>query len=352
MYPTALREVMKMKLIESIATYTGESRRRMEQILNDDIKAMIAKIARNQEDASIIDSSILKELIEMDVFRYCDGKIKPNTAMFFEEDIEKFYTPIFAMGKDLADIVKHTGDELKNSSPNIRNFIGSIMGMGQGLHAALKNMNLATNWQNKTGKYEKSKVDFNQQCEAYDCFGEDLQIKRIHRGKIYTSVVIGPGNDDYCSYLWNAQKVVTNNGALDFYNNLVTYLTDTIPLLITVNIHDESLKKVAQISNIDISDITSVISVEDAQKYQYVINKISKACTEYIISNMDHIQELLMCTIVGKQGVPTESMMMNFWRYLRRAAAINLYQNGFLNDNVPTAGTITIFYDNNIDYFG
>ena len=341
-----------MKLIESIATYTGESRRRMEQILNDDVKVMVAKIARNQEDASIIDSSILIELIEMDVFRYCDSKIKPNTAIFFEEDIKKLYTPIFAMGKDLADIVKNTGDELKNSSPNIRNFIGSIMGMGQGLHAALKNMNLATNWQNKTGKYEKSKVDFNQQCEAYNCFGEDLQIKRMHRGRTYTSVVIGPGNDDYCSYLWNVKKAVTTNGTLDFYNNLVTYLTDTIPLLVTGSIHDESLMKVAQISNIDVGDITSVISVEDAQKYQYIINKISKACKEYIISNMDYIQELLRSTIVGQQGVPPESMMMNFWRFLRRAVAINLYKNGFLNDKVPTNGTITIFYDNKIDYFG
>ncbi len=44
-------------------------------------------------------------------------------------------------------------------------------------------------------------------------------------------------------------------------------------------------------------------------------------------------------------------MMMNFWRYLRKAVAIQLYKNGFLDDNVPGNGSITIFYENGINYF-
>lgn len=340
-----------MKLIESIASYTGESRRRMQQVLTADVKDMIAKVSRNQLNASEIDCNILKELIEMDVFRDCDGQIKPYTAIFFEEDIEKLYNPIFVMGERLADIVICNGTELENSSPNIRNFIGSIMGMGQGLHSALKSVNLASNWQNKTGKYEKCKVDFNQECQVFMKFGEDLQIKRVHRGNDYTSVVIGPGTDDYCSYIWNAKQLSSNSGIHEFYDNLVTYLTDAIPLLLMGKIQDESLEKVALNANIDIYDKSSVITCEESDKYHYTIKKISDACTEYFLNNIEQVKNMLTSTIVGQQGAPFENMMMNLWRYLRKAVAIKLYENGFLNDKVPVNGSITVFYENGIDYF-
>jgi hypothetical protein len=342
---------MKMKLIESIASYTGKSRKRMEEVLNNDVKEIIAKVVRSQEDTSNIDNALLEELMEMDVFKYYDGQIKPNTAIFFKEDIERMYTPIFMMGEQLAEITNTVGNELKNYSPNIRNFIGSIMGMGQGLHTALKNMNLALNWQNKTGKYEKSKVDFNEECQAYFNFGEDLQIKRVHRGNRYTSVIIGSGTEDYCSYLWNAKRNYANTEIHGFYDNLVNYLTDTLPLLISREIYDESLAKAAQIAHIDIDDASSVISVDDAQKYEPIINKISNECTLYFLDNIGQVHELLMSTIVGQQGVPPENMMMNFWRYLRKSVAMNLYKNGFLNDKVPQNGQITIFYENDIDFF-
>lgn len=340
-----------MRLIESIASYTGQSRRRMEQILNDEVKEIIVRIVRNQKDTSNIDKTLLEELIKMDVFKYFNGQIKPNTAIFFEEDIEKMYIPVLKMGEQLAEITSTVGNELKTCSPNIRNFIGSIMGTGQGLHTALKNMNLALNWQNKTGKYEKSKVDFNEECQAYYSFGADLQIKRVHRSNRYTSVIIGPGTDDYCSYLWNAKKYQTNIEIYGFYDNLVNYLTDTLPLLISREIFDESLTKVAQLAHIDIDDVSTVITVKDAQVYEPIINKISAACTQYFLENIEQVNELLISTIVGQQGVPPENMMMNFWRYLRKSVAINLYKNGFLNDKISENGQITIFYENEINFF-
>lgn len=341
-----------LKLVESIASYTGESYTRIKQVLNDDVKNIIAKAARDQGYILQIESKLLNELIDMDVFTYANGAVRANTAIFFEEDIQMLYTPVFNMGSDIANIVKHTGYEIAHCSPNVRNFIGSIMGMGQGLHAALKEMKLASNWQNKIGRYEKSKVDFNQQCGAYNKFGEDLQIKRIHRGRHFTSVVIGPGNNDYFSYLWNNTSTIPGEKNKEFFGSIITYLTDVFPLLISGQISDESLKVAAEAAHIDTSDTSSVITVEDAKRYQPIIQNISEACTQYILDHIELIHELLSSTTVGQQGVPTENMMMNFWRYLRRTVAINLYKNSFLEDNVKTNGTITVFYDNAIDYFG
>ncbi len=271
-----------MKLVESIASYTGESRKRIQEILTDEVKYAIAKISKNQAKASELDIKILNELIDMDIFQNHNGEIKPYTAIFFEEDIERLYSPIFLIAENLADIVISNSTELKNSHPNIRNFVGSIVGMGQGLHSALKNVKLASNWQNKTGKYEKSKVDFNEECQSFIKFGEDLQIKRIHRGNNYTSVVIGPGRDDYCSYLWSAKQLYSNDQVHKFYDSLVAYLTDSIPLLLMGKIQDEYLLKVVQNANINTCRSDSLITCKDAERYQHIINKISSACTNVI----------------------------------------------------------------------
>ena len=40
-----------MKIIHSIASYTGNSRKNMEQILNDEVKNTIVKITENSEYA-------------------------------------------------------------------------------------------------------------------------------------------------------------------------------------------------------------------------------------------------------------------------------------------------------------
>lgn len=346
-----------MKLLESIATYTGESRRNIENILSEEVKYLIGKVVKTPDKLSSTETSLLHngslldDLIEMDVLRYSAGGIKPNTAIFFAEDIERLYAPVFSLAEQIAEVVKVNARELSDASPNIRNFIGSIMGMGQGLHTVLKSNNLAANWQNKTGKFAKSKVDFNEDCPAYHKFGADLQIKRIHRGNEYTSVIIGDGNDNYCSYLWNMSKVSAKQDAQEFSNHLVTYLTDVFPLLIIGKHSQPSLEKAARLVHIDIDDKSSVITLKDARKYQPVIERISGACVAFFYENMAQVREMLLSTFVGQQGVPVENMMMNFWRYLRRSAAIKLYENGFLADQVPANGSITVFYVNAIGYF-
>jgi len=42
---------LSMKIIHSIASYTGNSRKNMEQILNDEVKNTIVKITENSEYA-------------------------------------------------------------------------------------------------------------------------------------------------------------------------------------------------------------------------------------------------------------------------------------------------------------
>jgi hypothetical protein len=47
--------------------------------------------------------------------------------------------------------------------------------------------------------------------------------------------------------------------------------------------------------------------------------------------------------------VPAENMMLNLWRYIRKAIAREMYATGFFMDCVPERGVITIFYENQLE---
>jgi hypothetical protein len=64
---------------------------------------------------------------------------------------------------------------------------------------------------------------------------------------------------------------------------------------------------------------------------------------------LDSLRDLLKSTTCGRRGVPTQNMMLNLWRYLRRALAKTLYAKGFFTDRAPETGVIAIFYENNVE---
>jgi hypothetical protein len=43
-------------------------------------------------------------------------------------------------------------------------------------------------------------------------------------------------------------------------------------------------------------------------------------------------------------------MTLNLWRYIRKVAAKKLYANGFFTDTIPEKGTLTVFYENNVEW--
>lgn len=338
-----------MELIESIACYSGSIRSKIKRVLTNDVKAIIATLVQNPSFISCVDTDLLKELIDMDIFKHTYNKLIPNTAIFFEEDMQLIKKSVEEISEKIADITKENAAGLDSCAPDVKNFIGCIM-VGQELHGMLNKRGLVSTWQTKTGAYERSKVDFNQSCEVYQSFGDDLQNKSVDKGDKFTSVTIGFGGNDYISYLFNARN--NNNKNIDmFYEKLAFGLIDIIPLLINGQIQNEPLRDAARKANINVDSQSTCITVKDAEKYKVIIDKISNKCTDYYITNMIKIQDLLSNTIVGSQGAPIENLMMNFWRYMRKIISQKLYDNGFLVDNIPQNGSATIFYENSINYF-
>jgi hypothetical protein len=338
-----------MELIESIACYSGSIRSKIRRVLTDEVKSIIVTLVHNPSFVSSVDIDLLKELIDMDVFKYTDDQLMPNTAIFFEEDMQLIKKSVEEMSERIADITKENASGLESCAPDVKNFIGCIM-VGQELHSVLKERGLVSAWYKKTGAYERSKEDFNQSCEVYQSFGDDLQNKSVDRGDKFTSVTIGFGDNNYLSYLFNARNN-TNKNVDIFYKKLAFGFIDLIPLLINGQIQNEPLKDAARIANINVDSQTTCITTKDAEQYKIIIDKVSNKCSDYYIANMARIQDLLSNTIVGRQGAPIENLMMNFWRYMRKMISRKLYDNGFLTDNIPQNGSATIFFENSINYF-
>lgn len=337
-----------MKLIHSIASYTGTSRRNMEQVLSDEVKEIIVNIAENPEAAEQVDNALLSELIDMDIFYVSNGVYKPNTAIFLKNDIEYLSDIIFSLSDDMSKILQETVQGFTITSPNIKNFIYAILAMGQGLHTSLKKLGAASEWQSKTGKFEKSRVDFNEDCAAYHAFGEDLQNKNVIKGCKYTCVTIGYEMNDFSSYHFTKQL---SDNKKEYLNHLSLGLIDLFPMLILGHIENFELKQAARFVNIDVDDKFSVITYEQSKEYQLYIDKISKICSDYYCGKLNLIENALLSTTSGKGGAPTKNMMMNFWRYMRKSIAKKLYEDGFLTDKILQDGSFTIFYENRINYF-
>jgi hypothetical protein len=180
-----------------IASYSGESYSRIINTLTQDYLDVVAEITNSPADKSDINEEMLHELTEMHVLVEENNSVKLNTAVFLEEDIKRITTVASALGRDLAKKLIDVGTELMNASPEIRNFLGGIIGVGQGTSKFLREKSIVVDWKNYTGKYAQSKVDFDEICDAYNSLGQDLQNKSVFRGERYTAVFIGPGGRNY-----------------------------------------------------------------------------------------------------------------------------------------------------------
>ncbi len=93
---------------------------------------------------------------------------------------------------------------------------------------------------------------------------------------------------------------------------------------------------------------TTLITGEVFLNHHSDVRTISDLACEFYRSHQHLIVDCLKATAAGRRGVDPRNMVMQFWRYRRRALAIDVYRSGFFTDRVPEPGSITVFYDNDI----
>lgn len=336
-----------MELRPAIASYTGQAFEAIKNTLDSRALGIVAQIAATPVARSQLDPIIVAELIEMHVLNDQDGLIRLSTTVFLEEDIKTINDATLAFSSELAELVIKAAPEMQCEPPAVTNFLVGIIAIGQTLHASLKRKKLVVDWKNYQGKYASSKVDLNEDCAALDVLGNDLQTKSVFKGIRYTAVFIGPGGQ---SYLLETNRPGKTEYAANYRMQLNLFLTDAFPMLITGQLENAALRIAAEQAGLYRSGEpkTAVLTNADVIKFLPMIHSVSHTVDTCFSGKLDYFRSLLASTTSGKQGVLPEIMMMNLWRFIRRAIAGQLYKSGFFTDDIPETGLLTVFYENDI----
>ena len=204
-------------------------------------------------------------------------------------------------------------------------------------------------------------MDFNQACAAYDELGPDLQTKEVLRGSRYTAVFIGPGGRSFRLPL----RLAADPAEAEYIRQLNAFLTDAYAMLVLGRVDDRELRSSGLRASepcssalrsaaqqiglfVDGRPDTCVLTNESMARYLPVVRDVGQVAQSYFAGKLDSLRGLLASTTSGQQGVPAASMMVNLWRYLRRAIAREMYAAGFFRDRIPETGLITVFYENDV----
>ncbi|MGE5653266.1 MAG: hypothetical protein ACM3ZQ_03215 [Bacillota bacterium] len=329
----------------AIASYSGAANKRLRERLTEDLLAVIEQVATSSVHAAEISPVVISDLVEMHVLSRANDQVRLNTAVFLEDDIRNVSALTSELGRGLAEKLVSVGSELNNCSPEIKSFLGGVVGVSQGLSKIFRDEQLAVDWKSYTGRYAQTKVDFDLDCDAYHKLSPDWQIKSTLQGERYTAVFIGPGGGNF-------QSAIYEIGSLpDFKRHLARYLTDAYGQLLAGEITNETLVLTAEAAGIFAHGQPKPVLVTKELFHRYLptVERVAEASAQYYLGSLSRIFDCLQNTACGQLGVPPQNMIMHFWRYSRRALAKELYAAGFLTDNVPAIGSITVFYDNGID---
>lgn len=334
-----------MKLKPAIASYSGGSFRAIRGFLTEEVLELVAEIAVSPKGRAQVEDSLFYELQEMHVLTEYEGTVRLGTAVFLKDDIPVITRLACDLGEGLAAALAGAGAGLDALSPEIKNFLGGIIGVGQGLHYVLRSERTAFDWKYHEGRYAQSKVDFDEVCDGLETLGPDWQAKSVLRGDRYTAVFIGPGGEDYQTGLLPLLKE-----APEFGGDLLMYLTDALAMLVAGNPGSPSLLRIAEKAGLleDGKPRPVLVDTEVYRNFAPIVRSVSEASYEFYLKNIPRIFECLKTTAAGRQGVPPQNMMMHFWRHCRKGLANKLYESGFFTDRVPSVGRITVFYDNSI----
>lgn len=331
----------------AIASYSSTTSGRVQALLTDEYLRLVAKIATSSVRAGDVSEQMRNELREMHVISEDDGTLRLSTAVFAEVDIRKVISLASELGRELAGILVSCGSELMNAPAEVRNFLGGIIGVGQGTGRLLREAGNAVDWRSYGGRYAQTKVDFDEICDTRESLGDDLQNKSILRGEQYTAVFIGPGGSDYRNLMISLWP---KNEHTAYRDELLRYLTDSYAALIGGRLQSEALRRMAEEVGLfrNGEPAAALIDEEMFRSHLPVVRRISDFSCRFYSARLDQIGECLRSTTSGRQGVEPANMMMHFWRYCRRVLARELYASGFFTDQVPVTGSMTVFYDNRI----
>ncbi|MFC1952914.1 helix-turn-helix domain-containing protein [Chloroflexota bacterium] len=199
---------------------------RIEQLLTEETRELIARIAIGPVKTGSVDPQISEELIQARVVSLEEGIIRIDTAVFMEEDLEKIHGFTGHWGAELAERITALGDGIPEMSPGHRRLLIGMNGIDQGMFELLISEGYAFNHRETDGRYATAKIDFFELCDAYDQFGPYLSGGYGYHGERFAVKIIGNDRGIY-RYL-NSGISLEDDKQYAFRTNVNKYLTDAL----------------------------------------------------------------------------------------------------------------------------
>jgi hypothetical protein len=340
---------MNMLLKPSIASYSGDSYRRMKQDLDEYALQIIAQVAQAPRPTADILPPALSNLIEMHVLQEQDGLARLATAVFLRDDMLNILGVVTPLAMEFAGRILEAGEAFRRAPAEATVFLAGILGVVQGMGRHLSQAGYGSaEWKEYPGKYARAKVDFDELCDIYETIGPDILNKTVLQGDHYTAVFIGPGGINFQSLLFTEYLSPAGQAHAHHVNR---YLADEYARLVSGQIQDEALAAAAEAAHLyqQGQPRSAVITNEIMAEYEAAVRAIIETAAAYWEAQMGVLEELLRATTSGRQGVPPGNMQMHLWRYIRRVVARALYDRGFFTDSIPQDGCLTVFYKNDVE---
>jgi AraC-like DNA-binding protein len=336
-----------MRLRHLVASYTGGVRLEMERFLDDEAKSVVALVAAGPRKASAIEPGVLAELVAMRALAEEEGRVRLATSVFLESDMNLVRDTVDSLSARLAAAVEEAGAALVAAPPEHRCYAAGILGMGQALTASL-NWGQANPWKDREGRYGHARVDFDELCDAYDAYGPDLMVINTNRGEERSAVAIGPGRNTLFGYLLDWRLRADTEDERRLLAGLTIHLTDAFALQAAGGSASAALERAAAAAHLweEGAGPRCWIGAEQARAYADPIRRIAEATGDVCGKAAAVVSALLARTTAGRQGVSPAEQMVNFTRYVRKLTARRLYDDGYLTDQVPSAGSVAVFYPN------
>ncbi len=315
---------------------------RVQQLLTDEVKELVTKIATETMDVRAIDPHICEELNQARVIHVDDGTVRIDTAVFLEDDLVKIHDVAERWGEDLTRRITALGDRLPEMSPGIRRLLIGYNGIDAGVFDLLISEGHAFNHRATGGRYAKAKIDFYEVCDAYDRFGPYLSGGYGCRGERFAARIIGgPGIAGYLSASisdaddqQNLFRAITNK-----------YLTDALGELLLGEADHPSLAAAAEAAGLMRAGkaVVPPITTAEAPAYWSAVKIVRGAVGEFLRSTATEMKAFSESTLPGKKGVSSDKLIVDLMRYVRMVTHKALYDSGFYTDSLPEGGNITVF---------
>lgn len=316
---------------------------RVEQLLTDEVKELVARIATETVDVKAVDPHVCDELSQARVVRI-DGRIlKIDTAVFLEDDLIAIQKVAERWGADLAQRITALEDRLPELSSGNKRLLIGYNGIDAGVFDILISEGYVFNHRGTAGRYAGAKIDFYELCDAYDWFGPYLSGGYGCSGERYAVKVIGHDQGIY-RYL-NAGITLEEDEQYSFRTNANKYLTDALGEFLLGEVDHPSLSAAAEAAGLTGSGKTliPVITETEAPAYWNVAKLARDVVGEFLRSNTTEMEAFLRDTLPGRQGVSSDKLLVDLMRYVRLLTHKTLYGSGFYTDSLPEGGNITVF---------